>query len=115
MINLTRAGSWSLFAFKIIIMVTAILGRIHSLRIEKNISQQCIADHLNITQSSYAKIENGTTKLSLDALFKICALMQINPAVFFELQTKNDSQSLLINIKDELLEIKKMMIENGSE
>ena len=106
-------------------MVNLILDRMRKITIEKNLSQSYLANHLNITQSSYAKIEKGEIKLSLNNLIAIIDFLEIDPATLFYF-IKNKSNSInfsghnideqimpLIsnNLINDLAEIKKMIIE----
>ncbi len=52
--------------------------RIRKLREQKGFSQEYMAYELGIAQASYAKIENNTTRLSLERLFVISQVLQIN-------------------------------------
>ena len=52
--------------------------RIRKLREQKGFSQEYMAYELGVTQASYAKIENNTTRLSLERLFVISQVLQIN-------------------------------------
>ena len=93
--------------------------------IEKNLSQSYLANHLNITQSSYAKIEKGEIKLSLNNLIAIIDFLEIDTATLFY-YIKNKSNSIIFsghkldeqiiplisnNVINDLAEIKKMIIE----
>jgi transcriptional regulator with XRE-family HTH domain len=51
--------------------------QIKKIRETKKIKQQSIATALGISQSSYADIENGTTKLKLEDLLKITQVFDI--------------------------------------
>ena len=64
-------------------MLNSILDTLRKARMKKKLSQENIADHLGITQSSYAKIEKGQTHLTLHNLLKICGCLDINPADLF--------------------------------
>jgi transcriptional regulator with XRE-family HTH domain len=58
-------------------MVEKILIKIKKRRNELGYSQQYVSSQLNITQSSYNKIENGTTELSVAVLMKLCQILQL--------------------------------------
>jgi|SRR5690554_29078 len=53
--------------------------RIKILREVKNFSQNYMASELGISQPAYAKIENGTTGISLRRLMRISQILQIDP------------------------------------
>lgn len=48
-------------------------------REELNFSQEYMADSLGIVQSSYAKIEKGHAKLSVERLIKIAEIFEVDP------------------------------------
>lgn len=64
-------------------MVNEILTKIRSKRLEKNYSQTYLASRLKISQSYYAKIENGITKLTVDELIEISEILNINLSELF--------------------------------
>lgn len=45
---------------------------IKKLREDRNVSQEELADKLNISQSKLSKIENGRLKVNITLLLKIC-------------------------------------------
>lgn len=106
-------------------MVHLILDRIRKVRIEKNLSQSDLAYQLNITQSSYAKMEKGEIKLSLNNLISITEYLKINLASLFDSSKNEDSfndfkamtledkiqEIISQNVNNDLAEIKKMIIE----
>ena len=51
--------------------------RIKKLREFRNFTQQYLADKLDISQNAYSKIENGTTKLTIDRLEQIAKLLDV--------------------------------------
>jgi transcriptional regulator with XRE-family HTH domain len=59
-------------------MVNNILTKIRCKRLEKNYSQKYLATKLNISQSYYAKIENGNTKLTVEGLLEIAEILNLN-------------------------------------
>lgn len=64
-------------------MVNEILTKIRSKRLEKNYSQAYLASRLKISQSYYAKIENGITKLTVDELIEISEILNIDLSELF--------------------------------
>lgn len=52
-------------------------NRLRTLRINSNLTQENIADALEITQSAYSKIERGERKLSMQHLKKMCVLFNL--------------------------------------
>jgi transcriptional regulator with XRE-family HTH domain len=61
-----------------------ILKKIIASRSHKGITQITIAEHINIGESGYFKIEKGKTKLDLERLFEILELLEISPEEFFK-------------------------------
>ncbi len=60
-----------------------ICSRIKAIREIRSISQVQIAKHLGVSQSTYAKIENGISKLSLDRFIQIVEFLDTDPAFYF--------------------------------
>jgi|LakMenE18May11ns_1017448.scaffolds.fasta_scaffold9601531_2 transcriptional regulator with XRE-family HTH domain len=61
-----------------------ILQNIRRLRISKEISQEAIANSLKMTQSAYAKLERGQTKLSLERYLLISVYFDVDKSVLFQ-------------------------------
>jgi len=61
-----------------------ILKKIIASRSHKGITQITIAEHINIGESGYFKIEKGKTKLDLERLFEILELLEVSPEEFFK-------------------------------
>jgi transcriptional regulator with XRE-family HTH domain len=57
--------------------------RIRLARLSKNLSQQNMADELDITVAAYSNIERGKTDLSLKRLIQICGVLDLNLASIF--------------------------------
>ena len=51
--------------------------RIKKIREYRNYTQQFIADSLELSQNAYCKIENGTTKLTIDRLETIATILDV--------------------------------------
>lgn len=64
-------------------MVNRVHNKIRSIRIEKNLSQEYIATSLNISQSYYAKIENGKKEMSIKMFFDILNILGEDIISFF--------------------------------
>ena len=73
----------NLFHFCIILKSTKmneiISKRIKSLRLIKGYSQDYVADKLCITQSAYARLENGDTYSWATYLEKLCEIFEVKP------------------------------------
>jgi transcriptional regulator with XRE-family HTH domain len=54
------------------------------LRISKEISQEAIANSLKMTQSAYAKLERGQTKLSLERYLLISVYFNVDKSVLLQ-------------------------------
>ena len=55
-----------------------ILAKIRSKRQQLNYSQDYVASVLQMNQANYNKIENGKVELSVQVLFKIARLLDLN-------------------------------------
>jgi len=51
--------------------------RIKKIREHRNYTQQFMADSLELSQNAYCKIENGTTKLTIDRLEGIAKVLDV--------------------------------------
>lgn len=61
-----------------------ILQNIRRLRISKEISQEAIANSLKMTQSAYAKLERGQTKLSLERYLLISLFFEVDRSMLLQ-------------------------------
>ena len=55
-----------------------ILKKIRIARLEKELSQENVAEALGISQCAYSNLENGKTKLGLKCLKKISKILDID-------------------------------------
>jgi len=60
--------------------VKTIAENIRNTRIRLAYSQEYLAAKLNVSQNTYSKIELGYVKLTLERFFKICRVLDIDPA-----------------------------------
>ena len=51
--------------------------RIKSIRFKKGLTQDNMADMLNISQNSYHKLENGHSKINLSKFIDICKVLEV--------------------------------------
>src|SRR5215471_19752492 len=58
-------------------------SRIRTLRKDRDLTQADLAARIGIQQSDLCRMENGEYKVSLETLFKILSIFQINIAEFF--------------------------------
>ncbi len=65
-------------------MVDRVGLRIRKVRESKGYSQEYVANLLNISQASYARLENQITKITLDRLFKIAEILETSVVEFFD-------------------------------
>jgi|688.fasta_scaffold874355_2 transcriptional regulator with XRE-family HTH domain len=65
-------------------MTNQILQNIRRLRISKEISQEAIANSLKMTQSSYAKLERGQIKLSLERYLLISVFFGVENSILLQ-------------------------------
>ncbi|GIZ14259.1 helix-turn-helix domain-containing protein [Capnocytophaga catalasegens] len=82
------------------------------IREQKGLSQEYLADRLDISQASYARLENEDTKITVDRLLKIAEILETEVTDFFNtanlsIQTQNNHdnsygyiQNLTIDNKD---------------
>lgn len=59
-------------------------GKIRQLRKSRHLTQSVLATQIGIQQSDLCRMETGEYKVSLDVLFKILAVFEMNMAEFFE-------------------------------
>ncbi|HMC81985.1 MAG TPA: helix-turn-helix transcriptional regulator [Candidatus Polarisedimenticolia bacterium] len=65
----------------------ALVGeRIRTLRKDRNLTQTELASRIGIQQSDLCRMENGEYKVSLETLFKILSIFEMNVAEFFHEQ-----------------------------
>jgi transcriptional regulator with XRE-family HTH domain len=90
--------------------------QIRDLRNKKKISQQEMADFLEITQGAYNRIENGGTEMKVSDLKKIAEKLQVpladllaedNKTIAYNVQTGNNNQ----NAQNTLTEKERVMLE----
>lgn len=75
-----------------------IIDNIKKIRETKKISQQRIANFLNISQGTYRDIESSKIRLSLDNFLLICEYLEISPMQL--LKQNADEQYLILSEKD---------------
>lgn len=93
-----------------------ILGgdEIRKQRMELCYTQEYMANKLGISQSTYQKIESGSTKLSMDRIFEILSIFEhqyqgnLNLEKFEEMKEKIERQEvLIIDLKTQLNNMEK--------
>lgn len=53
--------------------------KIKGIRELKNLTQEYMAEQLDISQAAYSKLEKGSTKISQEKLDKIAEVLEVNP------------------------------------
>lgn len=77
-------------------------------RVTKGLSQEYMADRLNVSQNTYSRIELGRTKLCTTRLLKIASILEIDPEEILNKKGKsiaiNEAHLLdLIREKDQFI------------
>jgi putative transcriptional regulator len=67
-------------------------SRIRSLRKDRALTQADLAHRIGIQQSDLCRMENGEYKVSLETLFKILSIFEMNIADFFNEETSGASR-----------------------
>ena len=67
--------------------------RLKELRIENGISQQAIADKLNIARISYLHWEQGKTEPSINNICLLCKIFNVSADYLFGLENDDGSRS----------------------
>ncbi len=96
---------------------------IRKLRESKGFSQEYMANVLDISQASYARLENEDTKVTVDRLYKISEILETSIIDFFDadkisIQTQNNyegSYGLVQNLTIENKEIYEKLLKSKDE
>ncbi|HBJ02388.1 MAG TPA: XRE family transcriptional regulator [Lysinibacillus sp.] len=70
---------------------------VKKIRVARGITKRHLAKGINVTEMTYGRIENGTSKLSAEHLKIIATLLGVHVAVFFEDKL---TDSVIIEIKN---------------
>ena len=65
--------------------IEKIIKKIASVRVQKGLTYENMADELNITAPAYRKIETGKTNLTVERLFQISDLLTVSVSELLEL------------------------------
>lgn len=68
--------------------------KIKGIRELKNLTQEYMAEQLDISQAAYSKLEKGTTKISQDKLHKIAEVLEVNPEDITDFDNKRVLNSI---------------------
>ena len=69
-------------------MNDAIAKNIRKHRELKGFSQEYMAHQLNVNQSTYAKMENSSTKITIDKLFSVAKLLETDVSEILDLKNQ---------------------------
>ena len=87
-------------------------------RKKKQITQERLAEHLNVSTTFISKIERGKTQISLERLVQICQYLEINPTDLLYGSRQDASyirtelSSLLAQCPEETLPLIKSLIQD---
>lgn len=82
---------------KMLIMNRIVGNNLKTLRKAKNMSQEEVADHLNISQSAYARMERGESTSWAIHFNKICQIFEITPEELVKKELGESVYESLIN------------------
>ena len=77
-------------------------NKIRELRIKRSLTQEMLAEKINLSPKSLSQIELGNNFVSAETLDSICSALEINPKSLFdfeELEIKKEDYLDEINIK----------------
>lgn len=93
-----------------------IIGKkLQNLRKNKNISQEEMADNLNISQSTYARMESGKNHSWANHIFKISIFFEIKPHELLELDNTKLESNQDENSCGEIAKLSEKVIEQYKE
>lgn len=75
--------------------IKAIAAVIRKKREERNYTQEYLAYKLNISQNAYSKIELGYTKITVERLFQIAEVLEMDAAELLDAESKDPDQRFL--------------------
>ena len=79
------------------------MNPIKQIRVLKGFSQSEIADKLNITQASYARLEQGQTKLSLERIEQLSGIFEVSQSYFLSETNEYNKAELESGITNEYI------------
>lgn len=85
-------------------MDTLIRKTIRKHRVKKGYSQEYLAYKIGISQSLFAKIENGMTKLTIDRIVKIAETLNVKIETIFGIKKKYFKKKNNLQKKNKILE-----------
>lgn len=66
--------------------VKNVAGNIRKVREYRDYTQDYLAAKLNISQNAYSKIELGYSRITIDRLFEIAQILEIDPVALISLE-----------------------------
>ncbi len=75
--------------------IKALAATIRKKRETKNYTQEYLAYKLNISQNAYSKIELSYTKITVERLFQIAEILDINPMELLDPDTEEGDNHFL--------------------
>ncbi|MES2874661.1 MAG: helix-turn-helix transcriptional regulator [Bacteroidota bacterium] len=72
-----------------LIQARTIASNIRKLREYRDYTQDYLAAKLNISQNAYSKIELGYSRITLERLFVISTVLEINPADLISMEKED--------------------------
>jgi transcriptional regulator with XRE-family HTH domain len=66
---------------KLDLKVKKVAANIRKIREYRNYTQEYLAAKLRISQNAYSKIELGHTRITIDRLFRVAAILEVDPIV----------------------------------
>ena len=75
--------------------IKAIAANIRHTREGLNYTQEYLAAKLGISQNAYSKIELGYTKITVERLFQIAEILEINPMELLDADTEEGDNHFL--------------------
>ena len=87
--------------------------KIKLVRQRSGLSQENMAEQLNISQPSYARLERDDSKISITKLITIAKILDVSVCDFFENgcnhKQKETNNTLIQQLKDEIKFLRKMI------
>ena len=87
-----------------------IVDNIKTIRKNKGISHEAMAINLGISQTAYTKLERNETKLTIDRLYKIAKILEVEIEDLLNLESKSFRQEIYNN--QSVTAISQQQIEN---
>ena len=73
--------------------IKSVAANIRKIREHRNYTQEYLAAKLNISQNAYSKIELGYTKITVERLFQIAIILEVDPVDFINIANNKEIQS----------------------